>query len=249
MSFVRNKSTVAHHSGNTTGLLASLASRLPSLPRGATTERMKWAALVFMTLDHVNRFALGFAFPWMFAVGRLAMPLFALALGINLARPGAGAFPVLRRTTTRLLVLGVLTIPAFAGLSPDVAWWWPLNILFSLALIPVGVWLSRFLHPLILALILVVAAAPVDYFSAPALIGVGAYWIYSDPARRSTAGWLYLGLGLAMSCVLNGNLYALLALPLAALLARPATPFPRLKWTFYIYYPAHLYLLLSLPSS
>ena len=45
-----------------------------------TAEALKWRALAAMTVDHVNTFLTGRAHPALFAIGRIAFPIFALVL-------------------------------------------------------------------------------------------------------------------------------------------------------------------------
>ena len=52
-------------------------------------EALKWIALASMFLDHFGRHLLGWGQEtWVFALGRIAFPLFALVLALNLARAG-----------------------------------------------------------------------------------------------------------------------------------------------------------------
>ena len=52
-------------------------------------EALKWIALASMFLDHFGRHLLGWGQDtWVFALGRIAFPLFALVLALNLAREG-----------------------------------------------------------------------------------------------------------------------------------------------------------------
>src|SRR5215212_1508190 len=52
-------------------------------------EALKWIALASMFLDHFGRHLLGYGQEtWVFALGRVAFPLFVLVLALNLSRPG-----------------------------------------------------------------------------------------------------------------------------------------------------------------
>ncbi|HAJ4142237.1 TPA: conjugal transfer protein TraX, partial [Escherichia coli] len=42
------------------------------------------------------------------------------------------------------------------------------------------------------------------------------------------------------------NFYALLSIPLIAIIGNIRFNLPRLKWFFYVFYPTHLYLILAL---
>lgn len=45
----------------------------------------KWLAVILIIVDHWNKYLSDKAVPWMYAVGRISMPLFAFVLGYNLA--------------------------------------------------------------------------------------------------------------------------------------------------------------------
>lgn len=219
----------------------------PALTDGAV-EALKWLALAAMTADHLNAFWWGYRFPALFAVGRLALPLFVLVLAYNLARPGALARGAGRRAAARMVVAGLLASPFFVALGGPFWGAWPLNAMFLLALIAAVVsLLARGGRRVAAAAALfAVGGASVEYFWVGALLGVAA-WLYCDrPSGRALAP---LGAALAGLCWLNGNGWALAALPLAGLAARFDLALPRLRWAFYAYYPAHLAALWLLRES
>ncbi len=51
-----------------------------------TVELLKWLALLFMTLDHFNKYVYNGTIPYLFEIGRLAMPLFSFAFAYNLKK-------------------------------------------------------------------------------------------------------------------------------------------------------------------
>ena len=71
-------------------------------------EALKWAAAILMVLDHVNAHLLGASHPVLYALGRLAFPLFAVVLAPNLATADRAA---LRRVLGRLGVFGLAAQP------------------------------------------------------------------------------------------------------------------------------------------
>src|SRR3990167_5173729 len=84
-------------------------------PRDAALDLLKWLALLSMLIDHLRH-----VWPQLYAVyipGRLAFPLFCLAIAANLARPVAG-----ERGPIPLRYLGLLL--GFALLSE-----WPYRLL------------------------------------------------------------------------------------------------------------------------
>lgn len=70
-----------------------------------------------MTVDHVNKYLFNGTHPAAFAVGRSALPIFALMLAYNLARPITLERGVYQRTASRLLAFGLLATPANVALS------------------------------------------------------------------------------------------------------------------------------------
>ena len=203
-------------------------------------EAMKWIAVACMVVDHVN--AVVFARELGLVadlVGRLALPLFALVFGYNLARPGLDVAQVLRR----LAFVGALVTPVhwalFGYLGP-----WPLNILLTFAL---AAWIVLELErdrPLVAAAAFVLGGFLVEYWW-PGLALVLATWWTARAPRVTASHLVALGGSLVALCVLvNGNPYALLAAPLALLLASWEPDLPRSRGFFLWFYPTHLAALL-----
>jgi hypothetical protein len=223
--------------------------RLPvlALPDGAI-EALKWLALVFMTGDHVNKYYLYDAYPVLFALGRISLPLFCVVLAYNLARPGAldgGAF---RRTCTRLGIFAALATIPYIGLgrlTPGALFfgWWPLNILATLAVATVCIWLAhrgRTRDWLLFAAVLLIGGAAVEFWWPAILLCVGCWWYCRQP------GWPALTLWLASTAALgyiNHSHWALASFALIFAAQFISLPIPRAKIIFYVYYPAHLAVL------
>lgn len=96
----------------------------------AHLELFKWLAFAAMVVDHVDLVLFERSYPWMWHVGRFAMPVFAVCFGVGLAVTRDAA-AVARR----------LIIPAILA---QAAWWFcgrvmPLNILFTFAICAVAV--------------------------------------------------------------------------------------------------------------
>lgn len=138
------------------------------LPHGTAHERprergldlLKWLALACMVVDHLRFLLPGQPLAvWGFVPGRLAFPLFCLALAANLARrPAGGVAGAERRHLGGLLLFAALSEPAHDLLLGNAH---KLNILASLAL---GWGLAWGLHarrhgPLLLAALLALAGA------------------------------------------------------------------------------------------
>src|SRR5262245_62087120 len=91
------------------------------------SELLKWLGVVAMVIDHANSYLLDGAYPWMYQVGRLALPLFAFSLGCGLgSRPVAARVGVMRRLLGFALVA---QLPAVLVRHDAV-----LNVLFTLFL-------------------------------------------------------------------------------------------------------------------
>lgn len=98
-------------------------------------ELLKWLALVLMTGDHVNKYLFSGTIDWLFAAGRLCLPIFVFVLSYNLARPGVferGAYP---RTMKRMALFGTVASVPYIALGGLGGGWWPLNAMFTLLVI------------------------------------------------------------------------------------------------------------------
>lgn len=125
--------------------------------RDHALDWVKWLALVAMVLDHV-----WFVLPpeWqdpgygLRVAGRLAFPLFCLAIAANVARQPAG-YPVgIRRYLGGLLLFAMLSQPAYASFFANGT----LNILFTLALgLPIAAAVQHRTPALIVGAVLCVA--------------------------------------------------------------------------------------------
>ena len=86
-------------------------------------------------------------------------------------------------------------------------------------------------------MILALGGSSVEFWWPAILFGI-AVWFY---AKRPTVTALVVGvLSCASLAFINGNLWALAALPVIAAVTRIKLHIPRWKWAFYAYYPAHL---------
>ena len=128
--------------------------------RERALDLVKWLALASMALDHLRFLLPGQPLlAWCFVPGRLAFPLFCLALAANLARQRPGVFG---RTAQRhigwLLLFAVLSEPAHDLLLGNAH---KLNILVTLALSWSIAWglHARRHGPLLLAVLMLLAAA------------------------------------------------------------------------------------------
>lgn len=204
-----------------------------------TVQAIKWLALVAMTIDHVNKYLLNWAHPWMFAVGRVAMPLFALALAYNLARPGADKHAYLR-TAKRMAVVGAVATAPYIAAGHVQGGWWPLNIMFTLAAAAAILALVDAERTAAAVALFVVSGAFVEFFWPALALIVAAHAYFRRPSVGALAAVV---IATALLGLINGNHWAFAALATFALAAGVKAQLPRLRLVFYAYYPAHLVCL------
>ena len=215
----------------------------PLAMSAASIDALKWLAVALMVLDHINKFVFKESMPSMFALGRVAMPLFVFVLGYNLARPGALQAGAYRRVFTRLLVFGVLSVVPHALMNTLVWGWWPANIMFTLAVAALVAWMLDRGGPVsvIVACLVFVFAGSLVEFWWPAIAACLFVWAYFKTSLPVYAAGFVASL-LALY-VINGNFWALLALPVILAARSWRWPLPRLKWFFYGFYPLHFLLI------
>ena len=157
-------------------------------------ETLKWLALTLMTLDHVNKYLLNDSVPALFDAGRIAMPLFAIVLACNLARPGAKQSGAYWRVMKRLALAGAAATVPFVALG-GLGWgWWPLNIMVTFLLATAAMHLierAGAVNRVAAFGLLLIGGFFVEFWWA-ALAILMATWSYSN-----TPNWSALLLGLA----------------------------------------------------
>ena len=211
-------------------------------------EVLKWLGLVLMTLDHVNKHLLHSSVPALFDLGRTVMPIFAIVLAYNLARPGTLENGVYQRVMKRLAIAGALATPPFVALG-GLGWgWWPLNIMAALLAATCAMYLwERGAWRRALAIALFAFGGALVEFWWPALaIAVGA-WSYFR--RPNWPALLFALAGLVALYDINKNVWALAVLPLIVLASRIDLRVPRARWVFYAFYPLHLAVIWLVRSS
>lgn len=208
-----------------------------------TVEALKWLALVFMTLDHVNKYLLHDSVLALFAIGRLALPLFAFVLGYNLSRPGVLARGVYKRVAARLSVYGGIASVPFTALG-GLGWsWWPLNIMAMLLAATLIAWLLElggWWRVALATLLFLVGGSSVEFWW-PGVAACLCAWSYSRrPSWPMLALWIS---SIALLYVINKNFWALVAMPIIFAAPHVTVNVRRVRHVFYVYYPAHLGLL------
>jgi hypothetical protein len=227
---------------------AALASPAPAAERQlaplafseASLSAAKWLALALMVIDHSNKYLFDGSIPWMYALGRISMPLFAFVLGYNLARPGMLANGGYRRLALRLAGFGLLATAPFIAINKLPAGWWPLNMMFTLLVAVLTAWLVDMRKPsatIAACLVLVWGGALGEYWW-PAIGLCLCVWAYQRrPSRALIAGFMAC---LVLLWLVNDNLWALAALPVLFALQWWPVVLPRAQWVFYAFYPLHL---------
>lgn len=211
-------------------------------------EALKWIALASMFLDHFGRHLLGWGQDtWVFALGRIAFPLFAVVLALNLARDGDRA----RRSARTAVRLGlwcvVAVVPSvWARGEPQTV-----NVLGTLALGAALCWaIASPAHWAArgLAIVAVTAASWWVEFGLAGVFLVGAMFLWCT--QRQIEAALLAALPLLLTALQNasfGGVPALLGtlagVPIALLVRQMPMRMPRLKLAFYLVYPVHLALI------
>jgi hypothetical protein len=228
----------------------------PRAPSGFTNgqlEFLKWIALASMFLDHFGRHLLGYGNEtWVFALGRIAFPLFTLVLALNLAREGERAARA-ARTARRLALWCLISVPPsiWARGEPMLV-----NVLGTLALGAALCWAlssgARLAWRATLGAAVVFASPYVEFGLAGVVLIPG---IYLWSTSRAPVAAVVAATGFLMTGWLNvshGGVPALMGtlvcLPLAWAVSHLPVSAPRLKLVFYLVYPLHLALIGALKT-
>lgn len=199
-----------------------------------SVECIKWLALACMVVDHIATIFYG-GVPVMNAIGRIAMPAFAIALAFNLARPGARANGVFGRVVMRLVLVGSIALPFHVAAFDSGLF--NLNILFTFAAAVGVVWLLETRQPAWALLVFLVAGRVVEYWWPGLAVLVAAYYFFKRPGYVTSAGIIAAVASLA---IVNGTHWALLVFPVLACVTAIRVELPRNSRAFYVFYPGHL---------
>jgi hypothetical protein len=210
-------------------------------------EAIKWAALTLMVFDHANKYLYAERVPVVFQLGRVVMPMFGFVLAYNLARPDALSKGLHGRMMYRLALMGLTATPICVILNSqfvNASVWWPLNILFTFLLVVALTYLidrgGAKRYALAIALF-ILGGAVVEYLWMGVLCCLGA-WLF---CRKASFPRLLLWiLGTLSLTLINGNTWALAALPIVLVAGRVPHRLSRQTWLFYGFYPSHMLLLL-----
>jgi len=209
-----------------------------------TLNGVKWVALLLMLIDHINKMLLSSHYDWMYSLGRISMPLFSIALGLNLASIGRDT-AVYKRVCARLWLFGVLATPVFVVVNqPLILGWLPLNILFMFlcAVVIVGALESNSSFGIPIAAVMFVVGSLFVEFWWPGVLLVLSVWSYQR--KPNVFSVIIFILSLLLISLINGNGWSFACIPVILLIKH----FKKVTWQraqlfFYGFYPAHLYLI------
>lgn len=219
----------------------SMLPRHPQLPNivisDGTLEGLKWLGLVLMTGDHLNKYLFNGTLPYLFELGRIAMPIFTIVLALNLAREMERPSDLYKRTMIRLVFFGSIATFPFVSLGGLYSGFWPLNILFTLTAMTATVFFIERKQHITAFLVFLLTGAVVEFWWPALLLGVSV-WAYARyPA------WPFATIA-ALACaslsIVNENLWAMAVFPIFFAATHYQLPIPRIRWLFYTYYPLHL---------
>jgi hypothetical protein len=211
-------------------------------------EALKWVALASMFLDHFGRHLLGYGQDtWVFALGRIAFPLFAIVFALNLGREGDRAARAARSARRLAFWCAVSVIPSVMARGEPML----VNVLGTLALGAALCWSLASTAPMALRVAVCIAVALASWYVEFGLAGVflmPAVYLWSNERRPETA-MLALAL-LLLTAWLNARFDGLAAmlgtlagLPIAWAVRRLPVSMPRMQLAFYLVYPLHLLLI------
>ncbi|HYD77315.1 TraX family protein [Ramlibacter sp.] len=217
-------------------------------------ETLKWIGMASMFCDHIGRHLLGLPHEsWAFILGRLAFPLFALVLALNLAREGDRRARC-ARATTRLLAWGAVSVLPSIWARGDPAM---LNVLFTLGLGAALCWmLESPAHPAwrALACVAIAGASWFVEFGTGGVFLVAAGYLYAIQRGAGLATVVaLLVLATAWLNAIFGGWPAffgtLASLAVAGLVRLLPLHMPRWQLLFYLVYPTHLALIGALKAA
>lgn len=154
-----------------------------------------------------------------------------------------------RRTSLRLAVFGLLACVPFIAITKLTAGWWPLIMIVTLLVAVLTAWLVDLCRPgaMVAACLTLVWGGALGEYWWPAIGLCLCVWAYQRQPSKALLP-TYLGC-LVILWFVNGNFWALVAVPVLWVLQRWPIALPRLRWAFYAFYPLHLALFWLLLSS
>ena len=245
---------------NATTSSASNNAKILGLPKliipGGTLEGLKWLALILMTLAHVDKYIFHQTLPFAFEISRITLPLFCFVLAYNLARPDSKESGRYLRTIKRLALFGLIACIFFIPLSGQLKGCfpatgflkgaYPLNIMFMLFVAASIFYLMDSggrLRTTAAIFLFVVGGLFVEFWWFGLAVCYFS-WLYCK--SPSILHLTLLIIAAALLYLVNRNCWALAALPIIFLATKVNLNIPRCKYIFYVYYPAHLAVILMI---
>lgn len=226
---------------------AWLAEPFPLQLQAGALETLKWLALASMVVDHANACLFGSRFHAAQAFGRLAFPLFAFVLAYNLARHTP---PKLHAVARRM---------ALAGIAAQLPFWlmvhsiWRFNIfatfLVSLAIIKLSLNPPSRKRDFMIAVCFFIGGIFVDFLWYGIAVVLCAYYWCKVQTRGALLALLAAIAALTLLIALPIGwpaLASLVPIPIVWYAQKINPPIPRYSRLFYIFYPAHLTILVLL---
>lgn len=205
-------------------------------------ELLKWVGLVAMVVDHVNLKFFADSLPGAFELGRLAFPLFAVALAFGFVRADRAQFI---DVVCRVLLVAGATMPIGMLFFESAQ----LNILFTLALGLAAAGLSRFCAWYVAVAGFLFLGA-LSIFAEYSVIGFCLVFALVQWARdQSMSNLVAAVVSLFLLFVVNGNHWAVASVAVVLLVSLSPFHVPRIKRFFLVFYPAHLLLLLGVSAA
>lgn len=198
----------------------------------AGLESIKWLAFALMLIDHLARYAVEGLGPLPWLLGRLVFPLFAIALGVGVSRRRDLGDLVFRLAVWGVVAQGAMLFAAPATRSLNVLFTFAAGVVFAQGLI------CRRLPWLVGAVPALLISCASEYGPLGAAMVATAIWAaraHLDGARHWPST-LALVLAVGLLTPINGNPFALLALPVAWVLLRWPVELPRVRRLFYVGY-------------
>ncbi|MGQ3889598.1 TraX family protein [Legionella sp. CNM-1927-20] len=209
------------------------------IPDG-TIEALKWLALLFMTIDHINRIFFNPSYYPAFCIGRLAMPLFAFVFAYNLARPANLTSKIYLKMSRRFLLFGLLATPGYIMML-HLKSLFPLNIMFTLWMAATIIFIYSQKRGQALAFCMFFLGGLLVEYSWSGLALSVSFWLYLRKPSGLFA--IFILISYFLLNPVNDNNWAMATIPIILLATLIDIKFPRLRYLFWIYYPLHLTVL------
>lgn len=210
-------------------------------------EFLKLVGVLFMAIDHVNKYLLEDTVKEFFYAGRIALPLFCIVLGYNLANTTHLTDTGIRMIR-KMVLFGTISEIPFILLNQDINGlaygWYPLNVFFLLAsstafIILLGDGLFKNIAALF---VFIICGAMVEFWWVGLAISAFSFAFF----RHSKIIYCLLTVvSVASLYFINGNSYAMLVFPLLFIPTIYEFKVKRLGMFYYWFYPTHLLLILA----